>query len=455
MLTDSQAMYEEKSFWLRDYGFYHPNKALDSHITADVCIIGGGFSGLSTAYEFKKVNPNATVVVIEAAIIGYGASGRNGGFSMKLFGLEPEVTVWRWGEQKTVEAHHYMSKAVAHVRKLNEEHNFQADYRHTGMFRVAYSDRQLKRLDNTYALFQKLGIDSDMSWCSKDSLAAEFKTAKFLGATYESETGLLNPCKQVRELKRICLQLGVVIYESTPAIDIQESKTIKVTTPKGSITSEKLVICTNGYTRNLPSVNLKSVNLKKHQLPVWTYQIVTEPLTVEQWQSIGWQNKQAFEDNRQLVHYFRPTVDGRITMGGGMVDVAYGSNMDKDINPKAWQHCENHLKWLYPQLNEVKIAYRWGGPTSVNVDMTPEIGFLNSKKIIYTCGCIGHGVSLTHLNGKLIAQLLSEQSSDLTDFWIVNRKAIRLPGDIISWCSAKAISQSLKLVDKFEERGLY
>lgn len=454
MLTANQAMFEKKSFWLQDYGFYRPNKALDNHITADVCIIGGGFSGLSTAYEFKKINPNATVVVIEAAMIGYGASGRNGGFSMKLFGLEPEVTVWRWGEQKTVEAHHYMNKAVDHVRSLNEEHNFQADYRHTGMFRVAYSDRQLKRLDKTYTLFQKLGIDSDMSWCPKDALTAEFNTNRFLGATYETETGLLNPCKQVRELKRICLQLGVAIYESTPAIDIQEfkapSKTIKVTTPNGSITSDKLVICTNGYTRNLPRVNLK-----KYQLPVWTYQIVTEPLTPEQWQSIGWHNRQAFEDNRQLVHYFRPTADGRITMGGGMVDVTYGSNMNKDSNPKAWQHCEDHLKWIYPQLREVKIAYRWGGPTSVNMDMTPEIGFLKANKIIYTCGCIGHGVSLTHLNGKLIAQLLSEQSSDLTDFWIVNRKAIRLPGDIISWCSAKAISQSLKLVDKFEEHGLY
>jgi glycine/D-amino acid oxidase-like deaminating enzyme len=91
---------------------------------------------------------------------------------------------------------------------------------------------------------------------------------------------------------------------------------------------------------------------------------------------------------------------------------------------------------------------------SSNLDMTPEIGYLNSKKITYSCGCIGHGVSLTHLNGKLIAQLLSEQDSDLTDFWIVNRKTIRLPGDIISWCSAKVLSQGLSLADKFNERHL-
>lgn len=449
MRIDKQSSFEDKSFWLRGYGQYLANPVLRANIKADVCIIGGGFTGLSTAYEFKKINPNATVVVIEAAVIGYGASGRNGGFSMKLFGLEPEVTVMRWGKQKTIEAHQYMTKAVAHVQQLVAEHDFDSDYQHPGMLRVAYSDRQLKRLDSSYELFQKLDIASDMSWLDKESLAAEFKTDKFLSATYETETGLLNPAKQVRELKRICLELGVQLYERTPAIDIQQSRTIKVITPKGSITSDKLVIATNGY-----SHTLSGLNLKRQQLPVWTYQIITEPLSNEQWQSIGWQKRQAFEDNRHLVHYFRPTVEGRIAMGGGSIDVSYGDNMDKDSNAKAWQHCEDHLKWLYPQLQNLKIAYRWGGPTSVNLDMTPEIGYLNSNKIIYSCGCIGHGVSLTHLNGKLIAQLLSDQSSDLTDFWIVNRKAIRLPGDIISWCSAKVLSQGLSLADKFDERHL-
>lgn len=449
MMSKEKVPFAEKSFWLSSYGEYLTNPALAADISADICIIGGGFSGLSTAYEFKKINPNATVVVIESKVIGYGASGRNGGFSMKLFGLEPEVTVMRWGERKTIEAHQYMMKAVDHVQQLVQEHDFKSDYQHSGMFRVAYSDRQLKRLSNSYELFQKLAIASDMSWHDKEILASEFKTDKFLSAIYETETGLLNPCKQVRELKRICLQVGVQIYESTPALDIKESRTIKVTTPIGSVTSDKLVIATNGY-----SHTLSGINLKRQQLPVWTYQIITEPLSDEQWDSIGWQNRQAFEDNRHLVHYFRPTVDGRITMGGGSIDVSYGNNMDKDSNLNSWQHCEDHLKWLYPQLQDIKIAHKWGGPTSVNLDMTPEIGYLNSDKIIYTCGCIGHGVSLTHLNGKLIAQLLSEQNSDLTDFWIVNRKAIRLPGDILSWCSAKVLSQGLSLADKFDERSL-
>lgn len=449
MNINKNSMYEEKSFWLRQFGNYEPNASLNESIEADIAIIGAGFSGLSTAYEFKKLNPNADVVVIESHVVGYGASGRNGGFSMKLFGLEPEITVMRWGESKTKEANEYMFKAVAHVKDLIQSNNLQSDYMHTGMFRVAYGDKQTKRLEKTYRLFERLGTDRDMSWWTKEKLNAHFLSDRFKSGIYETETGILNPCKHVRELKKLCESVGVKIYETTPALDINEDTRIRIDTPKGHISSEKLVVCTNAY-----SHLLHGVNLGKKQFPGWSHQVVTEPLTDKQWESIGWKNRESFEDNRQLVHYFRPTVDGRITMGGGTVDTAYGTNMDKDNNEAAWMHCEQHLKWLYPQLEDLQIAYRWGGPVSVNMDMTPEIGFLNSERIIYTSGCIGHGVSLTQLNGKLIAQLLNGDQTDLTDFWIVKRKAIRLPGSLLSWVGANIICKALNTIDRFEERHL-
>ncbi|EKL8567508.1 FAD-binding oxidoreductase, partial [Pseudomonas aeruginosa] len=124
---------ENQSFWQHDYGHYSPNAALTQNLNADVAIIGGGFTGLNTAWQFKKDNPNARVVVLEGAIIGFGASGRNAGFSTKLFGLEPEMVLLRWGKQKMIDAHHYLKKAVAHTQNLIETHGFQSDYCHTGM----------------------------------------------------------------------------------------------------------------------------------------------------------------------------------------------------------------------------------------------------------------------------------------------------------------------------------
>ena len=135
MTTGSLSQYEETSFWAHSYGEYVPNAPLAGDRNVDVAIIGGGFTGLSAALEFKRDNPGATVAVLEAAVVGYGASGRNGGFNMKLFGLEPEVTKLRWGRQRTIDAHRYALRAVAWVKQLIEQNKLNSDYRHTGMLR--------------------------------------------------------------------------------------------------------------------------------------------------------------------------------------------------------------------------------------------------------------------------------------------------------------------------------
>jgi len=449
MAMGSRSLYEETSFWARSYGSYEPNPPLAGEIVADVAVIGGGFTGLSTALEFKRDNPGASVAVLEGAVVGYGASGRNGGFNMKLFGLEPEVTKLRWGVQRTIEAHRYAQRAVAWVKRLIEENGLDSDYRHTGMFRVSYGPAQIQRLEKTHHLMRELGIDDDVSWWTREQLRGEFRTDRYLGAIYERETGILNPCKHVRELKRLALQAGVAVYEQTPVeVITRPAGKIRLQTPGGGVTADKLVLATNAYTATLRGLP----KLRSRQLPMWTFQVVTAPLDAAQWESLGWKNQQSFEDNRQLVHYFRPTVDGRITMGGGDITTPAGRSMDHDFSPAIWQHCEEHLKWIFPQLRDVAIEYRWGGPVSVNLDMTPEIGLLGDQRIIYSTGCIGHGVSLTHLNGRLIADLLGERKTDLADFWIVNRKAVPWPPEPLSFLGRQAIYRGAKLWDYLEER---
>jgi glycine/D-amino acid oxidase-like deaminating enzyme len=443
--------YEESSFWARQYGPYAPSEPVAGDITVDVLVVGGGFTGLTTAREFRRDNPGASVAVAEGATVGWGASGRNGGFSMKLFGLEPEVTRLRWGEERTVAAHRYAQRAVAFVRDLVEREGLDSDYRHTGMFRVSYSERQLRRLEKNYSLFRRLGIDDDMSFWNRDQLRQEFTTERYLGGIFESETGILDPCKHVRELKRLAVGAGVQVYERTPVTRVDRNGNgVIVSTPGGRIRAAKLVFATNAYSRSIAGVS----RLRSRQVPVWTFQVITEPLSAAQWASIGWHNQQSLEDNRQFVHYFRPTVDGRITMGGGNVVIPSGDSFDHDFAPKIWRHCEAHLKWIFPQLDTVRIAYRWGGPVSVNADLTPDIGFIGDRRVIYSVGCTGHGVSLSHLNGRLIADLLGERKTDLTDFWIVGRKALPWPPEPFGRLIKSVIHRGLQLWDVIEERGL-
>lgn len=451
MTVDPRVHLENKSFWQRNYGAYSPNPPLAESFKADVVIIGAGFTGLNTAWQFKQDNPNARVVVLEAANVGFGASGRNAGFSTKMFGLEPEMVLLRWGRQKMFEAHQYLKKAVAYTRNLIEEHQFQSDYQHNGLVRISYCDKQLNRMKKTYQLFQELGIDDDMTWRDKSQVQQDFHSDQFAGGIYETDTGQLDPCKQVRALKKLAESAGVEIYETTPVTHIERTASvILVKTPGHKIAADKIVVATNAYSRQIPDTR----RLQTRQYPLWTYQIVTEPLSEAQWQSIGWKDRQSFGDNRQMLHYFRPTADGRIIMGGGDAIVYRTQAMHEVPAPASWDHCEAHLKWIYPQLRETRIDYRWGGPVSVNVDMVPEISFINDERIIYSGGCFGHGVALTHLNGRTIADLLNGNKTELTDFWIVNRRSISLSSETLTFLGGRIARRALRAWDWWEENAL-
>lgn len=439
------------SFWQANENTQPHNQPLGGNKIVDVAIIGGGFTGLSTAREIKSDDPSLSVAVLEAHFIGYGASGRNGGFNMTLFGLEPEVTILRWGEERAKQAQDYMIRAVHYVRDLVKTHDLQSDYEHTGMLRVAYSKAQLKRLENSMKLFEKLGVSDQYEFQTQTQVHSTVRSARFLGAVNEANSGILNPFKHVIELKRLAHNAGADIYENTPVSNVSRTgHTITLTTPSGTVVCKKLVIAVNawsGFINGLPKI-------RSRQTPVWTSQVVTQPLSPAQWNEIGWQNRQSIEDNRQLIHYFRRTRCGRITMGGGEAYLGKGKKMSQMDVPKAWDNLERHLKWLFPALKDIAFDYRWGGPVSLNLDMAPEIGFIGDARIIYANGCIGHGVSLTQLNGRTIADLVLEKKTDLTDFWIVNRKAIRWPPGPFGPAAFYAIRGGLKLWDKIEERSL-
>jgi len=454
MLDLNEAMMNNLSFWQYKYGDYTANETLpQGSYETDVLVIGAGYTGLTCAREVRKDDKSRRVMVLDANEIGFGASGRNGGFNMTLFGVEPEVTLLRWGKEKTREAQAYMQRAVQYVKDLIESENLDSDYEHTGMLRVAYTERQVRRLRKTYALLTDITRPGSFEYFSAEETQKRLNSPHIKGAIFEPETGILDPTKHVRSLKMLAEREGAEIYENTPVISIsRHDGAILVQTDGATIRAKKLVIATNAWTHTLHS----APRIASVQAPIWTYQIVTEPLTQAQWQGVNWNERQSIEDNRQFVHYMRITKCGRITMGGGSIGIEYNDRtMDLWKNENTWRDLEQHLKWMFPTLNDIKIHYKWGGCVSANTDMTPEIGFIGDSNIIYAAGCIGHGVSLTQLNGKLIADLVLEKDTSLTKFWIVNRNALPMPpGKILRYSGAKLIEGILKAVDRYEEGGL-
>jgi glycine/D-amino acid oxidase-like deaminating enzyme len=440
------ADYTQKSFWLNTYGPYTPNAPLDGDIQVDVAIIGGGFTGLATAYFLRKAEPAMKVAVLEGEVVGFGASGRNGGFAMTLFGLEPAVTAAMFGKQKAADAHRYCERAVDLVRDLVREYNMQSDWEFPGFLRLATTEGYVRRIQHDLELLHGMGI-TGIDWIDRDEARAEVNSPLVLGAWREARCGLLNPAKHVRELKRVTEGAGAIVYEQTPVVEIKRDRQFTLTTPRGTVVAGKIVFATNAYSHLIPQ-------LKRKQVPAFTHMIITEPLTKEQLASIGWQQRQGVEDARNLVHYLRLTVDNRLAIGGSDVTISYGRDMARDLNAKTFKQLEEDTLMLFPGLKGVNFVFRWGGPVSVPIDLVPAIGQVGDGRAWYSLGCVGHGVAPTHLNGQTLADLLLEKKTDLTSIWFVNRRVIPWPPEPLRWVASQAILGYMHIEDRIYERSM-
>jgi len=423
--------FKDKSFWMttRDYT---PGEPLREDIEVDVAVVGGGFTGLSSAYHIKKAEPNLRVALLESEVIGFGASGRNGGFNMTLFGLTMQITALRFSKAKAKEAHHYMERAVDYLRDLVSELNIDCDYEHPGFLRVATSEKYKKRIQHEMKLAHELGIDG-IEWLEKDQAQKQVQSSMYLGAWWEPRCGILNPAKLAWGWADVIRPMGVEIYENSPVAEIlRESGKVRLDTPNGVVRADKVVMATNAWSHLFKE-------LKRKQVPVWTHIVMTEPIDEAQFQEIGWQNRQGIEDARNLVHYYRLTIDNRLVMGGRDVSLSYGTDMDQDLNPITFEGLKNDVRELFPILKDIKFTHEWGGPVSVPLDMAPAIGYAGDKNVVYSLGTVGHGVSMTQLNGRTVADLILERHTDLTDVFFVNRRTIPWPPEPLRNLTIKAI----------------
>jgi glycine/D-amino acid oxidase-like deaminating enzyme len=435
--------FRSKSYWLSSRR-YEPGSSLAGDVKVDVAIVGGGFTGLSTALHLKKKAPELKVAILESQVVGFGASGRNGGFNMTLFGLTMGITALRFGRTKARESHHYMEKAVDLLRDIISQYAIDCDYEHSGFLRVATTEAYKKRIMHDVELAHGLGL-TGIDWIDQTQLREEVNSPTYLGAWREPRCGIMNPAKLAWGEKQVVENLGVCIYENSPVNHIEKQGTqVLLKTERGTMLADKVVLATNAWSHLVPQIRWK-------QMPIWTYIVLTEPLTDRQMESIGWQNRQGIEDARNLVHYYRLTIDNRLLMGGRAVGVAYGTGMDKDRDDSIFDDLEQDVRKIFPQLENVGFTHRWGGPVSITMDMAPAMGYVGDKRITYSLGCMGHGVSLTHLNGVTAADLVLERKSDLTDLFFVNRRTIPWPPEPIRTLASKAVLAGMHIHDSFND----
>ncbi|MGE5141112.1 MAG: NAD(P)/FAD-dependent oxidoreductase [Rudaea sp.] len=437
--------YTSKGYWLATYGPYAANPPLKGELSVDVAIIGGGFTGMAAAYFIKREQPALRVAVFEDQVVGYGASGRNGGFSMTLFGLTMGITAFRFGKEAAREAQHYMEQAVDLLDSLIHEHGIDCDYEYNGFFRVATTPAYVKRIQEEMQLSQSLGIEG-VEWVDAERLRDWVQSPVYLGAWWEPRCAILNPLKLVRGMKRVAEAAGAEIHEHSPVTGFERDAEITLRTPSGLVRAQKAVFATNAYSAQFPL-------LASRQLPVHTHIVLTEPLDPRRLAEIGWSRRQGIEDARNFVHYYRLTADNRLLMGGERVQYYSGNGTRQDTHEPTFRLLENHVRTVFPVLQDVRFTHRWGGPVSVNLDFAPNLGYVDGdKRLVYSVGCIGHAVSMTHLNGWTIADLILERETERTDVFFVNRSHIPFPGEPLRAIAANGVIEYMRAEDAILER---
>ncbi len=414
----------------------------------EVVIIGAGFTGLWTAYHLLEADPSLRVALVEREVVGFGASGRNGGFAMTLLDMSLAHLRRNHGDDAARAAHEAVATSVAEIGATVAERGIDCEWRHGGLMVVATNPGQLRRVDADLATAEALGLGG-FRRLSAEEAQAEVHSPTYLGALREDHCGVVHPAKLAHGLARVVEGMGATIFEHTDvtAIDDADGR-IRVTTAEGALVADQVVLATNAFAAQTPWFRTKVV-------PLYTYVALTEPLTDAQWDDVGWASHCGIEDKRNYVHYYRRTVDGRILWGGSDGVIHYRSRIaprhDRDETVRS--RLRRTFEWTFPQLADVPFSHHWGGPVGITVTFMPLFGTLLDGRLHYGLGYNGHGVAPSHTGAKILRDRILGKDSDLTRLCFVDSQEPTFPPEPLRWIGSELTRRSLLRQDQRLDDG--
>lgn len=435
------------SFWWDQVGVPVPRPGLDGDLDCDVCIVGGGLTGLWTAYTLAALDPGLDIVVLEAQFAGFGASGRNGGWlSAELSGSKERygATHGRDGVLALVRA---MEQAVDDVIDVCRDEGIDADIVKNGVLYVARSPAQLVRL--------REGLASDAHWGIGEEHQVELGTAELaerlhvdhaVGATFSPHCARVHPARLVAGIAAAAERRGVRILERTRATRIDAGV---VTTDRGRVRAPSILRCLEGYTAGLRGQ-------RRTWLPMNSAMIVTEPLPDSVWSEIGWSGAELLGDNANAYCYAQRTADGRIALGGRGIPYRFGSRTDVEGQTQEWtvESLTGILHDLFPATRQTAIAHAWCGVLGVPRDWCASVSYDPSSGLGWAGGYVGSGLTTTHLAGRTLADLVLGRDTDLTALPWVNRDVRRWEPEPLRWLGVRAMYGLYREADRREDKGL-
>ena len=398
-----------------------PRPPLGRAETADLVVVGGGFTGLWAAWRALERGEAKEVVIVEAREIGYGASGRNGGFmsASLTHGLTHGLSIW---PDQAVELHHEGMKNLREMVQTIREAGIECDLREAGESTVAVEPWQVEDLEAAHRESLERGIPSEFQ--TAEQIRADVHSPTYLAAIRDREgTVMVDPARLAWGLAEELERRGVRIRERSEVTRIRTTRTgVKVQTVGGSVTARHAIVATAAY----PQSPLK--RLRSYIMPLYDHVLMTEPLTDAQWAEVGWKDRQGISDAGNQFHYYRPTADGRILWGGWDAVYHPGGRVDEKYEQSpSHELLARHFFETFPQLEGLRFTHRWAGPIDSTTRFTAAYGTARGGRVAYAVGHTGLGVGASRFSADVALDLLNGEPTSRTRYDIARRRPMPVP----------------------------
>jgi glycine/D-amino acid oxidase-like deaminating enzyme len=438
------------AWWLEDAlareGDPEPALTLAGEATADVAIVGGGYTGLWTALALRERAPEIRVTLLEAEICGHGPSGRNGGFVHGYWGSLPGI-LSVLGDERGLELARAGEQIIPGIRAWAEGRGEDVWLVEGGMLEISAAPAQDASVEKAAAAAVRVGRPDQIVPLTPEDVAQRVSSPVFRGGVFYPECATVHPGLLVRALRRAALDAGVTLHEGTRVTGVRAGSPNELETPGGTLRAPEVVLATNAALTGWDPAS-------RHLTNFGSYVVLTEPAP-EALAEIGWTGGEALVDGRMFLHYFRTTNDGRVLMGSGSGPIGFGGRVDERFSrdgPTAVR-AEAGLRRLLPGLADVRVERAWGGPIDVSADHLPFFRTKPGTRIHYGAGYSGHGVGPAWLGGRILASLALGADDEWTRLPLATRQIPRLPREPFRRVGGGLVRWAIMACEAAEEEG--
>lgn len=440
-----------RSWWLEealaDPSFAGPETPpLEGDTTADVAILGGGYTGLWTAWFLKERDPSLDVVILEADICGGGPSGRNGGFCDGWWGHVGDL-VPTYGEADAMELLMAAGRSPAEIGAWCDANGVDAWFHHGGDLAVATSPAAEGRWEPTLEVARRLGVEDELAVLSAEEVRERCASPTFGGGLFIRDAATVQPARLARGLRRVLLEKGVRIFERTPVTRFKVSSPAFAETPGGTVRATEAVLGLGAWATWWRDFH-------PHLTVRGSYMVITAPAP-ERLAEVNWTGGEAVRSLRASIHYLRTTPDGRIAFGLGGLQPGLATHIDRryDHDDRLVGEVAADLRRMFPSLHDVPLEAAWGGPINVSGFTMPFFGTLPPGNVHYGLGFTGNGVGPSHLGGRILASLATHAGDGFTRLAVVTRKPKRFPRAAIRYPGMLLVNAAIRAKDDAEDEG--